>query len=93
MLHVSKACPDAVTTFDFSTLPKHATRCIVIYGGLEAATVILPATPLTRRTSLLDGRWVAQGCSAKPEPAALHMAATGAAWVVLPQRLSLACLD
>ena len=53
MLHVSKVCLETVTTFDFSTLPKHATRCIVIYGGLEAATVILPATPLTRRTSFV----------------------------------------
>ena len=68
--------------------PKHATRCIVIYGGLDAATVNLPAIPLTRQTSFLGRRWVAQGCAAKLEPAVLHMAATGAAWVVLPQRLA-----
>lgn len=74
-----------------STLPKHTTRRIVIHGGLDAATANLPATPLTRRTSFLVGRWVAQGWSAKLEAAVLHMAATGAAWVVLPQRLSLAC--
>jgi len=60
---------------------------MVIHGGLDAATVNLPATPLTRRTSSL----VAQGCSAKLEPAVLRMAATSAVWVVLPQRLSLAC--
>ena len=70
-----------------STLPKHTTRRIVIHGGLDTATVNLPATPLARRTSFL----VAQGWSAKLEAAVLHMAATGAAWVVLPQRLSLAC--
>ena len=60
----------------------------MIYGGLDAATVNLPAIPLTRQTSFLGRRWVAQGCAAKLEPAVLHMAATGAAWVVLPQRLA-----
>ena len=87
MLHVSEGCLSTVTAFDCSTLPKHTTRRIVIHGGLDAATVNLPATPLARWTSFL----VAQGWSAKLEAAVLHMAATGAAWVVLPQRLSLAC--
>lgn len=40
----------------------------MIHGGLDAATVNLPANPLARRTSFLVGRWVAQGWSAKLSP-------------------------
>lgn len=40
----------------------------MIHGGLDAATVNLPANPLASRTSFLVGRWVAQGWSAKLSP-------------------------
>ena len=66
----------STSLYPYTTRPldtrKHTTRCIVIHGGLDAATVTLPATPPTRRTFVL---WssadcsIAQGYSARLGPA------------------------